>query len=85
MKTEINVINIKHKDILQKKNKKTTKKPPKHLDEVKEIQSILKQTLLALREIEKSTEESQTIKYSSSVRMFRKFPAKICVNMLTFK
>lgn len=83
MKTEINVINIEHKDILQKKKQQKT--PPKHLDEVKEIQSILKQTLLALREIEKSTEESQTIKYSSSVRMFSKFPAKICVNMPTFK
>lgn len=73
MKTEIDEIKMKHKDILQK-----------HLNEIKQIQSLIKQTLLALREIETSTEVSPTIEYRSNVGMFSKLPAKICVTMPTF-
>lgn len=54
MKTEIYEIKIKHKDILQK-----------HLDEIKQIQSLIDQTAQTLKEIEESNEVSMTIEYKS--------------------
>lgn len=54
IKTEINEIKVKHKEILQKQ-----------LDEIKQIQSLLKQTILALKEIENSNEVAPTIEYNS--------------------
>nr|XP_034305152.1 uncharacterized protein LOC105347238 [Crassostrea gigas] len=73
MKTEISEIKVKHRDILQK-----------HLDEIKQIQSLIKQTLQALKEIEKSTEVSSTIEYSSKITEFSKFPPKVQVLLPTF-
>ncbi|XP_052679589.1 uncharacterized protein LOC128160327 [Crassostrea angulata] len=73
MKTEIGEIKVKHKDILQK-----------HLDEIKQIQSLIKQTLQAIRKIEKSTEVSSTIEYSSKIREFSKIPPKVKVTLPTF-
>eukprot|EP00105_Crassostrea_gigas_P040880 XP_019925028.1 PREDICTED: uncharacterized protein LOC109619437 [Crassostrea gigas] len=73
MKTEIGEIKVKHKDILQK-----------HLDEIKQIQSLIKQTLKAIRKIEKSTEVSSTIEYSSKIREFSTLPPKIQVSLPTF-
>nr|XP_011430067.2 uncharacterized protein LOC105330169 [Crassostrea gigas] len=73
MKTEISEIKVKHRDILQK-----------HLNEIKQIQSLIKQTLRAINEIEKSTEVSPTIAYSSKIREFSKLPPKIQVSLPTF-
>nr|XP_034305100.1 tripartite motif-containing protein 45-like [Crassostrea gigas] len=73
MKTEISEIKVQHRDILQK-----------HLNEIKQIQSLIKQSLLAIREIEKSTEVSPTIEYSSKIREFSKLPTKVQVSMPTF-
>ncbi|XP_052677680.1 uncharacterized protein LOC128158763 [Crassostrea angulata] len=73
MKNEINEIKVKHRDILQK-----------HLDEIKQIQSLIKQTLLAIKEIEKSTEVSPAIKYNSKIREFSKLPSKIEVSLPKF-
>ncbi|XP_052679593.1 uncharacterized protein LOC128160330 [Crassostrea angulata] len=73
MKTEISEIQVKHRDILQK-----------HLDEIKQIQSLIKQTLLAIKEIEISTEVSPTIKYSSKIREISKLPSKVQVSLPTF-
>ncbi|XP_011430067.3 tripartite motif-containing protein 2 [Magallana gigas] len=73
MKTEISEIKVKHRDILQK-----------HLNEIKQIQSLIEQTLRAINEIEKSTEVSPTIAYSSKIREFSKLPPKIQVSMPTF-
>nr|XP_034309590.1 uncharacterized protein LOC105317259 [Crassostrea gigas] len=73
MKTEISEIKVKHRDLLQK-----------HLDEIKQIQALIKQTLLAIEEIKKSTEVSPTIEYSSKIRDFSKFPPKIEVSLPTF-
>ncbi|XP_052679591.1 uncharacterized protein LOC128160328 [Crassostrea angulata] len=73
MKTEISEIKVKHRDILQK-----------HLNEIKQIQSLIKQTLSAINEIEKSTEVSPTIAYSSKIREFSKLPPKIQVSLPTF-
>eukprot|EP00105_Crassostrea_gigas_P034179 XP_019918327.1 PREDICTED: uncharacterized protein LOC105317267 [Crassostrea gigas] len=73
MITEISEIKVKHRNILQK-----------HLDEIKQIQSFIKQTLLVLREIEKSTEVSSTIEYSSKITEFSKVPPKVQVLLPTF-
>eukprot|EP00105_Crassostrea_gigas_P034109 XP_019918257.1 PREDICTED: uncharacterized protein LOC105349196 [Crassostrea gigas] len=73
MKTEISKIKVKHRDILQK-----------YLDKIKQIQSLIKQTLQALKEIEKSTEVSSTIEYSSKITELRKFPPKVQVFLPTF-
>ncbi|XP_052677675.1 protein lin-41-like [Crassostrea angulata] len=73
MKTEISEIKVKHRDILQK-----------HLNEIKQIQSLIKQTLQTIREIEKSTEVSSTIEYSSKIREFSKLPPKVKVSLPTF-
>eukprot|EP00105_Crassostrea_gigas_P021693 XP_011440913.1 PREDICTED: uncharacterized protein LOC105337743 [Crassostrea gigas] len=73
MKTEISEIKVKHRDILQK-----------HLDEIKKIQSLIKETLHALRKIEKSNEVSPTIEYSCKTRKFSKLPPKVQVSLPTF-
>eukprot|EP00105_Crassostrea_gigas_P040453 XP_019924601.1 PREDICTED: uncharacterized protein LOC105332553 [Crassostrea gigas] len=73
MKTEISEIKIKHRDILQK-----------HLDEIKQIQALIKQTLVAIEEIKKFTEVSPTIEYSSKIREFSKLPPKVKITLPTF-
>ncbi|XP_065944971.1 uncharacterized protein [Magallana gigas] len=73
MKSEIGEINVKHRDILKK-----------HLDEIKQIQYLIKQTFLALKKIEKSTDISPTIEYNSKIREFRKLPPKVHVSNPTF-
>nr|XP_034309520.1 uncharacterized protein LOC117683785 [Crassostrea gigas] len=73
MKTEISEIKVKHRDLLHK-----------HLDEIKQIQALIKQTLLAIEEIKKSTEVSPTIEYSSKIREFSKLPPKVKVTLPTF-
>ncbi|XP_065938065.1 E3 ubiquitin-protein ligase TRIM36-like [Magallana gigas] len=73
MKTEISQIKVKHRDILQK-----------HLNEIKQIQSLIKEALQTIRKIEKSTEVSSTIEYSSKIREFSKFPPKVQVSLPTF-
>ncbi|XP_052679592.1 uncharacterized protein LOC128160329 [Crassostrea angulata] len=73
MKTEISKIKVKHRDILQT-----------HLGEIKQIQSLIKQTLMAIKEIEKSTEVSPAINYNSKIREFSKLPHKIEVSLPRF-
>nr|XP_034305015.1 uncharacterized protein LOC117682137 [Crassostrea gigas] len=73
MKTELSEIKEKHRDILQK-----------HLNEIKMIQFLIKETLQTIRKIEKSTEVSSTIEYSSKIREFSKFPPKVQVSLPTF-
>ncbi|XP_052677673.1 uncharacterized protein LOC128158754 [Crassostrea angulata] len=73
MKTEFSEIKEKHRDILQK-----------HLNEIRQIQSLIKETLQAIRKIEKSTEVSPTIEYSSKIREFSKLPPKVQVSLPTF-
>ncbi|XP_052677705.1 uncharacterized protein LOC128158786 [Crassostrea angulata] len=73
MKTELSDIKEKHRDILQK-----------HLNEIKQIQSLIKETLQTIRKIEKSTEVSSTIEYSSKIREISKLPPKVQVSLPTF-
>uniref|UniRef100_K1S2Q7 Tripartite motif-containing protein 2 n=1 Tax=Magallana gigas TaxID=29159 RepID=K1S2Q7_MAGGI len=73
MKTEINEIKMKHQNILKK-----------HLDEIKQMQSLIKETLIVLGELEKSTEISTTIEYISKIKKFSKHPARVNVLLPTF-
>uniref|UniRef100_A0A8W8LW52 B box-type domain-containing protein n=1 Tax=Magallana gigas TaxID=29159 RepID=A0A8W8LW52_MAGGI len=73
MKTEINGIKLKHKSILKK-----------HLDEIKQIQSLIKETLIVLGELEKSTEISTAIEYISKIKTFSKLPPRVNVLLPTF-
>uniref|UniRef100_A0A8W8LR33 Tripartite motif-containing protein 2 n=1 Tax=Magallana gigas TaxID=29159 RepID=A0A8W8LR33_MAGGI len=73
MKTEISDIKKQHREILKT-----------HLNQIKQVQSVIKQSLLAIREIEKSAEVSPTIEYSSRISEFSKIPPKVQVSLPTF-
>nr|XP_022295997.1 uncharacterized protein LOC111105845 [Crassostrea virginica] len=70
MEVEIGEIKLKHHAILKK-----------HLDEIKQLQSLMQQTLLALNEIEETNEVSKTIHYSSKNEEFSKLPPKVHVSI----
>ncbi|XP_078341250.1 uncharacterized protein LOC111105767 [Crassostrea virginica] len=73
MEEEIGEIKVKHHSILQK-----------HLHEIKHLQSLMQQTLIALNEIEESNDVSKTIHYSSTNEEFCKLPPKVHVTMPKF-
>ena len=56
----------------------------KELDEIKELQSLMKETLHALNEMDDSNEVSTTIHYSSINQDFNKLPPKVHVSMPKF-
>ncbi|XP_078341635.1 uncharacterized protein LOC144627760 isoform X3 [Crassostrea virginica] len=70
---EIVEIKVKHRSILQK-----------HLDKIKQLQSLMQQTLNALTEMEESNKVIPTIYYSSKNEQFSKLPPKIHVMMPKF-
>ena len=73
MEKEIDEIKVKHQSILQK-----------HLDEIKQLQSFIQQSLLSLREMEESNEVSSTIQYSSKNEKFGMIPPKLKIIMPKF-
>ncbi|XP_022324058.2 uncharacterized protein LOC111124978 [Crassostrea virginica] len=73
MELEIGEIKVKHHSILQK-----------HLDEIKQLQSLMQETLIALNEIEESNEVTSIIHYSSKNEQFSKLPPKVHVSMPKF-
>ncbi|XP_022324014.2 uncharacterized protein LOC111124948 [Crassostrea virginica] len=73
MNMEIGEIKVKHHSILQK-----------HLNEIKQLQSLMQQTLIALNEIEESNEVTSIIHYSSKNEQFSKLPPKVHVSMPKF-
>ncbi|XP_078309551.1 uncharacterized protein LOC144617950 [Crassostrea virginica] len=73
MEEEIGEIKVKHRSILQK-----------HLDEIKQLQSLMQQTLNALNEMEESNKVIPTINYSSKTEQFSKLPPKVNVSMSKF-
>ena len=73
MEKEIGEIKVKHHSILQK-----------HLDEIKQLQSLIHKTLLALYKIEESNEVSPTIHFSSKMEDFSKLPPKVNALMPKF-
>ncbi|XP_062599995.1 uncharacterized protein LOC134261584, partial [Saccostrea cucullata] len=73
MKKEIKSLKRKHFDILKK-----------HTDEVKQIQSLIEQTLQNLKEIEESNEVSLTFQYSSRNKEFSKLPPTVQISLPMF-
>ncbi|XP_062572287.1 uncharacterized protein LOC134234249 isoform X2 [Saccostrea cucullata] len=73
MKKEIDDFKTKHLDILKK-----------HAEEIKQLQSLIKETLLNLKKIEESNEVSMTIEYSSRNKEFSKLPPKIQISLPIF-
>ena len=73
MERDIGEIKVKHHSILQK-----------HLDEIKHLQSLMQQTLLALNKMEESNEVSPTNQYSSKIKEFSKLPPEVNVSMPKF-
>ena len=73
MEKEINEIKVKHHSLFKK-----------HLDEIKQSQSLVQKTLLALNELEESNEVSPTIHSSSKNEEFSKLPTKVNILMPKF-
>ncbi|XP_056001564.1 uncharacterized protein LOC125654350 [Ostrea edulis] len=73
MRNEMEEMKIKHLGILKK-----------HLDEIKQIQSLIEQSLITLKEMEESNEMSVTMEYRSQNKEFRKLPPKVRVSLPTF-
>ena len=59
MEKEFDEIKVQHQSILHK-----------HLNEIKQLQSSIQQSLFSLREMEESNEVSSTIQYSSKNEKF---------------
>ncbi|XP_078340878.1 uncharacterized protein LOC111110618 [Crassostrea virginica] len=73
LEKEIGEIKVKHHSLLKKR-----------LDEIKQLQSLVQKTLLALNEMKESNEVSPTIHYSSKNEEFRKLPPKVYVSIPKF-
>ncbi|XP_062593873.1 uncharacterized protein LOC134255369 [Saccostrea cucullata] len=73
MKTEIEEIKIKHICILKK-----------HLGGIKQIQNLIKQTLLKLYKIDESNEVSMIMEYSSKIKDLSRIPPKVEISLPTF-
>ncbi|XP_061164824.1 tripartite motif-containing protein 2-like [Saccostrea echinata] len=72
-KNEIDDIKHQHLTVLQK-----------HLEETKEIHSLIEQTIVSMKEMEGSNEMSLTMAYKSKNKEFRKFPPRLQVSLPTF-
>nr|XP_022290183.1 uncharacterized protein LOC111101852 isoform X4 [Crassostrea virginica] len=70
---EIDENKLKHLSILTK-----------HLEEVKQLQSLMQESLHNLNEMEDSNEVTPTIRYSSKNQEFSKLPPKVIVSMPKF-
>ncbi|XP_052680093.1 uncharacterized protein LOC128160807 [Crassostrea angulata] len=73
MKNEITEIKEKHGTILEK-----------HLNEIKQIESLIIGNLSALKELEESNDVSVIVEYRPRIKEFRKLPAKVHVTLPSF-
>ncbi|XP_062620275.1 heat shock 70 kDa protein 12A-like [Saccostrea cucullata] len=73
LRIEIENGKTKHESILKE-----------HLNKIKQIQSLIEQTLLNLRQIEDSNDVSLTMEYISRTKKLSKLPAKIQISLPTF-
>ena len=73
MEKEIGEIKVKHHSILQK-----------HLNDIKQLQSRMQHTLIALTKMGESNEIFSTIKFNSKYEEFRKLPPKVNVSIPKF-
>ncbi|XP_078337154.1 uncharacterized protein LOC111100983 isoform X2 [Crassostrea virginica] len=78
-----NAMNQKEKEIDENKMKHLSILK-KHLDEIKQLQSLMQESLHALNEMEESNEVIPTIHYTSKNQEFSKLPPKVIVSMPTF-
>jgi hypothetical protein len=73
MKNEIEMMKTKHLEILKK-----------HLDEIKQIQLLIQQSLVTLTKMEESNEVTVTMEYRSKNDEFRNLPPKVLVSLPIF-
>lgn len=73
MKNEISEIKKNHRAILEK-----------HLNEIKQIKSLIEENLVTLNNIEESNDVSKIVNYRTRLNEFRKLPPKVHVKMPTF-
>ncbi|XP_062602488.1 uncharacterized protein LOC134264208 [Saccostrea cucullata] len=73
MKKEINEMKGKHKSILQQ-----------HLDEIKQVQSLMGETLLTLKKIEESNKVILALEYTSKINEFNTLHPIVQVSLPTF-
>ncbi|XP_022288735.1 uncharacterized protein LOC111100882 [Crassostrea virginica] len=78
-----NAINQREKEI-DKNKLKHLSILTKHLEEIKQLQSLMHKTLHSLYEMEESNEVTPTIHYSSKNQEFSKLPPKVIVSMPKF-
>nr|XP_022288467.1 uncharacterized protein LOC111100671 isoform X2 [Crassostrea virginica] len=78
-----NAINQREKDIDENKLKHLSILT-KHLEEIKQLQSLMHETLHSMYEMEESNEVTPTIHYSSKNQEFSKLPPKVIVSMPKF-
>lgn len=73
MKKEITEIKEKHRDILEK-----------HLNEIKQIEFLIKENVSTLKDLEESKDVTVIVEYKTKINKFRKMPAKVHVTLPTF-
>ncbi|XP_078336303.1 uncharacterized protein LOC111100269 [Crassostrea virginica] len=78
-----NVMNQREKEIDEDKLKHLSILT-KHLEEIKQLQSLMHETLHSMYEMEESNEVTSTIHYSSKNQKFSKLPPNIIVSMPKF-
>ncbi|XP_078334397.1 uncharacterized protein LOC111100259 [Crassostrea virginica] len=78
-----NIMNQREKEIDENKLKHLSILT-KHLEEIKQLQSLMHETLHSMYEMEESNEVTPTIHYSSKNQEFSKLPPKVIVSMPKF-
>uniref|UniRef100_K1PAA7 Tripartite motif-containing protein 2 n=1 Tax=Magallana gigas TaxID=29159 RepID=K1PAA7_MAGGI len=73
MKNEITEIKEKHRDILEK-----------HLNEIKQIEFLIKENVSTLKDLEESKDVTVIVNYRTKIKEFRKMPFKVHVTLPTF-
>lgn len=73
VKSEINDLKLRHRDVLQT-----------HLNEIKEIEKSIQESLSAFKELEKSNVVSAILDYKPKNEEFIKLPSKLLVSLPTF-
>ncbi|XP_011430614.3 tripartite motif containing 13 [Magallana gigas] len=73
MKKEITEIKEKHRDILEK-----------HLNEIMQIESLIRRNVSTLKDLEESKDVSVSVKYRTKINNFRKMPFKVNVTLPSF-
>lgn len=73
MKKEITEIKEKHRDILEK-----------HLNEIKQIEFLIKENISTLKDLEESKDVTVIVNHRTKINEFRKMPFKVHLTLPTF-